>query len=273
MRVGATSGVMQGRWTSPGFHMRRGALRDGQEGALKALRRRAGTRRLGRFADEIEFRLTHQRRDGIVPLRDAHLPESATGQDRPWLVMSCCTPLRKALTEREGGVDAIVDAVATIAETLAGLAEDGVHHRDVKPDNPFERDGEWLVGDFGLVDYPEKPEVTARGERMGPMHFMAPEMLEFTDEADAELADVYSLAKSFWALLAAVNFPPPGPHRMGEAAYAVGSFVSHERITPLDLLIARATRHSPEDRLDSSFRAQAEVSFSAQPRRTLRWPS
>lgn len=34
---------------------------------------------------------------------------------------------------------------------LASLAAEGAAHRDIKPGNLFELDGQWVVGDFGLV--------------------------------------------------------------------------------------------------------------------------
>jgi hypothetical protein len=38
---------------------------------------------------------------------------------------------------------------------------------------------------------------------------MAPEMRESPDTADAELADVYAIAKTLWVLLADNNLPSP----------------------------------------------------------------
>ena len=63
----------------------------------------------------------------------------------------------------------VVDAIGHIANTLARLAAEGVAdpdlgqgHRDIKPENLFQLNGEWVIGDFGLVKYPtpEKKRVT-----------------------------------------------------------------------------------------------------------------
>lgn len=62
----------------------------------------------------------------------------------------------------------VVQAIEHIARTLAGLAADGVSHRDIKPDNLFQLNGEWAVGDFGLVKYPEHESATRHGRRLGP---------------------------------------------------------------------------------------------------------
>ncbi len=90
----------------------------------------------------------------------------------------------------------IVEAVERIARTLTSLAAEGVSHQDIKPANLFRLNGEWVVGDFGLVKYPEQEAVTRQGRALGPYYFMAPEMRRNADTADAELADVYSLAKT-----------------------------------------------------------------------------
>jgi IS5 family transposase len=46
---------------------------------------------------------------------------------------------------------------------LASLAADGIAHRDIKPENLFQLDGAWVIGDFGLVQYPEQTSVTRHG--------------------------------------------------------------------------------------------------------------
>jgi serine/threonine protein kinase len=96
-----------------------------------------------------------------------------------------------------------------------------VHHRDIKPDNLYELEGTYLVGDFGLVTYPEKSPVTRHGRKLGPIDFMAPEMWGSADTADAEKADVWSLAKTMWVFLIGDPLPLPGPHRIDDEAYSL----------------------------------------------------
>ena len=125
--------------------------------------------------------------------------------------MSCrlAVPLVTALGPSPE-LSSVVTAIGRIAETLASLAAGGVAHRDIKPDNLFQLKGEWVIGDFGLVKYPEQQLVTRQGRPLGPYYFMAPEMRRDADTADGELADVYSLAKTLWALAAGRPDPPPG---------------------------------------------------------------
>jgi serine/threonine protein kinase len=86
-----------------------------------------------RFVREIEFLRDHQSVDGLLPLVDAYLPEEPTRTDQPWLAMAIATPIDEALRGRPSDV---VDAVATIADTLWRLQRDlGIAHRDIKPGN------------------------------------------------------------------------------------------------------------------------------------------
>ena len=69
----------------------------------------------------------------------------------------------------------MVAALTEIAGTLDAFASEGVAHRDIKPDNLFRLGGQCVIGDFGLVTYPEKDPRTAHGRRLGPTDYMAPE--------------------------------------------------------------------------------------------------
>jgi len=49
----------------------------------------------------------------------------------------------------------VVGAISTVAAALAALEEEhNIGHRDIKPGNLYELDGEWFVGDFGLITDP-----------------------------------------------------------------------------------------------------------------------
>jgi hypothetical protein len=92
-----------------------------------------------------------------------------------WCVMPVARPLREALGgDPEPGM--LVGPIAEIAATLASLAAEGVAHRNLKPDNLFELEGQWVIDDFGLVIYPDKDPRTQHGRELGPTDCMAPEM-------------------------------------------------------------------------------------------------
>ena len=63
------------------------------------------------------------------------------------------------------------------------------------------KDDQYFLADFGLVDYPDKADLTSIAEQIGPKWTIAPEMKRNSNRADGKPADVYSLAKTLWILL------------------------------------------------------------------------
>lgn len=222
---------------------------DGRTGAIKILFAGGGPGgryRLGRFLDEIAFLRAHPAASGILPLLDSRI--SGDPREMSWYVMPVARPIRDALGP-DPAPGLVVDAVAVIAATLAALADEGVAHRDIKPDNLFELDGQWVIGDFGLVTYPDKDPRTEHGRKLGPVDYMAPEMRRDADRADPGPADVWALAKALWVLLTGQELPLPGPHRPAEAAYALRERITCGFAAELDLLMEKATMIEPEDRV------------------------
>ncbi len=222
------------------------AERDGELSiALKVLdRQRVGGERYRRFVQEIKFLRSLGPFPGVLPLLDAHLPAIPTNADPPWLSMPIATPIADAV----GGLplDQVVAAVAQIASTLAQLAERGAGHRDIKPGNLYELDGEWLVGDFGLVAAPEADDdITRAGKALGPAHFTAYEMIIDPVGADPLPADVYSLAKTLWSLVTGLPYPPEGHQPADSRAWSIRELRPDGRSSALDQLIDRATQLTP----------------------------
>lgn len=227
----------------------RAAAADGRTGAIKVLsvgKRRDGAYRLGRFRDEIAFLAAHPGTAGILPLLDSRIRDDP-GQSS-WYVMPVARPIRAALGSDPEPV-VVVAAIAEIAATLASLAVEGVAHRDLKPDNLFELDGRWVIGDFGLVSYPDKDPRTEHGRKLGPVDYMAPEMRRDADRADPGPADVWALGKTLWVLLADAELPQPGTHQAAEAAHALRDRITFTFAAELDLLLERATQIDPTRRV------------------------
>ncbi len=221
----------------------------GSTAALKTLRPDRRSRyRIARFRDEIAFLVDHPDRSGVMPLMDHHLPKKDTPSEIGWIVMPLAIPLRERLGEEPQAAE-VIAAVATVAATLASLAQEGIGHRDVKPDNLFWLDDGVVVGDFGLVTYPEKDPVTEAGRRLGPLDYMAPEMRADADRADTGPADVWALAKTLWTFLTNAGHPLPGPHRADDPAYSLENRLEHPRSSELDWLLASATRLEPAERI------------------------
>jgi hypothetical protein len=217
---------------------------DGATAALKVLARVGGDR-WQRFSDEVEVMRQLGDEPGVLPLIDAHIP-AAGSRAKAWLATPRATPAAEALAD--ASLAEVVDAAREYAGTLARLATRGIHHRDIKPDNLFALDGAWVLGDFGLAAYPGKEPLTTNARKLGPLYFIAPEMLRVPDSADAERADVYSLAKTLWVLAAGQRYPPEGQIRVDAAAYDLSQWVSGDGVLALGLILEQATSIRPDDR-------------------------
>jgi hypothetical protein len=184
---------------------------------------------------------------GVLPLLDADLPSEPSRARPAYLAMPEAEPLTMALGDTPG-LEEVVNAVATVANTLARLAERGISHRDVKPANLHRYEDRWVIGDFGLVKTPDSEPLTDGSTHLGPLHFLAPEMLNSPATADGKPADVYSLAKTLWVLATRQRYPMPGEHRVDEPAHCISSFVNHSKAIYLDRLLEHATKTDPTKR-------------------------
>lgn len=216
-----------------------------QRVALKIIRTQKADREpYQRFAREVEFLRSLTIEDGALPLLDASVPTAPTKDNQAWLAMPVAEPIRDALSGAR--LETVVDATATIAETLASLAERGVAHRDIKPGNLYRLDGRWLVGDFGLIDIPDLEQLTREGRPLGPAHFTAHELIVRAASADARPADVYSLAKTLWVLATEERYPPEGHQVAGVAGFSIADMRPHRHAGQLDRLIDSMTQLRPE---------------------------
>lgn len=225
----------------------RASREGGEDVALKVINSTKTEREpYRRFVQEIEFLRALGDFPGVLPLRDAHLPERPSHADRPWLAMPVATPVTHAL--QEVPIETVVAALAEIAATLARLAERGVGHRDIKPGNLYELDGRWLIGDFGLVAALDLAELTRSGKALGPAHYTAYEMILDPVNADARPADVYSFAKTLFVLTTGLAYPPEGHQSALTRGFSIADLRPHPHAAVLDRLVDRATRLQPDQR-------------------------
>jgi serine/threonine protein kinase len=231
--------------------------------ALKICKSRTGYG-LNRFVQEVEFQRRIGVERGLLPLLDARLPERPTSGAPAWLATPIAITIRDALGKLPT-LHSAISAVAAIGGALSKLhSEHDASHRDVKPDNLFKLNDEWVVGDFGLIDFPEKPELTASNRSLGPRFFMADEMINAPDEADGKLADIYSLAKTLYVLAIGSTYPPQGTHRIDDPGMCISSFVPAAP-KALDYLMQRATARNPDERLSMEDFVQSLTNLLALP--------
>lgn len=224
------------------------ASRDDPELALKVLKKtESKSESYLRFRHEIEVLRKLASVPGVLPILDAHLPDEPSDDDRAWLAMPLAKPIREHLGERPK-LPIVVEGCAAIASTLANLAESGISHRDVKPENLYVYNGQWVIGDFGLAKFPGKDAITENERALGPRFYIADEMVRDPAGADGTLADVYSFAKTLWVLAAAQNYPPQGHQLASIAQISLLQLVAHHSAGVLDQLIERCTRYEPSQR-------------------------
>lgn len=147
---------------------------------------------LRRFQREIRI-AEGLRHPNIVPIYDTFLDETGG-----ILVMEHLSggTLTSAINSKSV---ATVDLAALIRELAVGLSflhEQGVVHRDLKPDNVLiDGNGRAYISDFGLAALVERDttSLTMTGKFLGTRHYAAPEQIEDAKHADYR-ADLYALA-------------------------------------------------------------------------------
>jgi serine/threonine protein kinase/N-acetylneuraminic acid mutarotase len=221
---------------------------DGSVAAVKCIKSQKPTSEpYQRFVNEVKIQQQLTAVPGLLPLIGAYLPHKPSDADPAWLAMPIAQGIKSFLGDSPK-LEEVIEVIAGIAETLALLAEKGISHRDIKPGNLYVYQGRASIGDFGLVDFPDKEALTEPGKTIGPRNFLAPEMLSYSETVDGRLADVYSLAKTLWVLATGQTFPPPGEQRLDTPQMLLRTWVLHPRAFRLDPLIERATKHDPQSR-------------------------
>lgn len=213
-------------------------IENGEVHIMKLLRKTHDTAKL-RFQDEIKIISENQDNNGVMRIFDY-----STDSEPLWYVMPESQTLNKFLGKLDS--TAVMNAILEIAKVLSPLHAKGVSHRDIKPQNLFYKEGSYIIGDFGLVDYPEKIKgLTIQGNSLGPRWTIAPEMRNNPETADGSKADVYSLSKTMWILLTSIEkgfegqYSPTGS--IGLANYAPDLY-----LPILEDLLVKSTENNPD---------------------------
>ena len=177
--------------------------------------------------------------------------------DRPWLAMELVdgVSLRELIDARSLSPPQALGLVPKICAALEYAHDQGIVHRDVKPENILiDRAGEPKVADFGLARmvHGDEPDdgLTRTDMLIGTRSYMAPEQWQ-TAKVDHR-ADVYSLGVVVYEMLTGDlpvgAYPPPSVNR------AVGSAV--------DDLVLKALDRDPDSRWQSAAALGAAVEES-----------
>ena len=182
--------------------------------------------------------------EGVIPIFSYGLPDKRT--KKYWYAMPIAIPLEDRLKEVKSLEDK-VNCVLELARTLEALHKKDIVHRDIKPKNIYFYNGKYCLGDFGLVDYPEKRDLTSFQEAVGPKATMAPEMRYNAKNADGKKADVYSLAKTLWIVLTGVAHGFEGRYEEDDAIIGLRNDKRYKKeyLVELEVLLKQATEYDP----------------------------
>lgn len=211
---------------------------EGKEFALKELRSRSKEKRI-RFLNEIQIAEENsQSITGIIPVFDCN-------KDQFWYTMPIATPVMNSINDKD--IEEVIKGVIQLAETLRSLHNKEIYHRDIKPSNIYYYEGRFAFGDFGLVDFPDNPDLTQSDRGLGAIFTIAPEMKRNPKQADASKADVYSLAKTMWMFLSRDEKGFDGVYNYLDTSHSLRNISSYKdvHLAEIDQLLKDATENDP----------------------------
>lgn len=214
--------------------------KNGVHGAIKLLKS-VNAKSYARFLDETKIIEENSDIQGIIPILDKFLPNELKN-NIPFFVMPVAQSVEKNLNGKS--IEIKIDAILEICNTLRELHKRGISHRDLKPANLLIYGSRYSIADFGLVDYPDKKDISRQNEAIGAKWTIAPEMKRESHKADGQKADIYSLAKTLWIIL---TENPKG----FDGQYTTSSFLEFRYFykdkytTPIDKLLSISTDNDP----------------------------
>jgi serine/threonine-protein kinase len=214
----------------------------------------------------------------IVPLLDSGVTADALYLVTPFVRGGS---LRQRMEmERQLPIGDVLQLARELAAALDYAHEDGIVHRDVKPENVLLHEGVAMLTDFGIAHQVEcatqPPErLTPTGIGIGTPEYMSPE--QATGEPIDGRTDVYSLGCVLFELLGGE------PPYTGATTTAVIARKLTEPVPSLRLLrdtvpermeqaIAKALARAPADRFSSAGELAAALEAAREPERpAVRW--
>lgn len=216
----------------------------GEKRAIKLLRKNHSTA-YQRFIDEITTILENQDIDGVVKIEDHFLPQDFV-KEVPFYVMPLGNDFMTKMKNQN--FEERVDSIILITNCLNKLHQRGIVHRDIKPSNLLFIDDYPYLIDFGLVDFPDKEDITKSREKIGPRWTMAPEINRPSgEEINYFKTDIYSLAKTLWMVLAESELGFEGQYNI-DTILELRRKYPQEYTTTIDNLLRTSTDNDPSKR-------------------------
>ncbi|ARK20967.1 protein kinase domain-containing protein [Sporosarcina ureae] len=201
--------------------------------------------RLERFKTEAikVHELYKNEQKGIIPVIKYELPCEKTGEF--FFVMPKATPLVEL--QKNKNLYEKVNIFKELAENLIDLHKKNITHRDIKPENILFYNESYCFADFGLIDFPEKEDLTKIKESVGNRKTLAPEMREAFKVEDSRPADVYSFAKTLWIVLCDEEYAFDGQYNYRENNKLSLKY-PNQHFVELYKLLAESTSENPQKR-------------------------
>jgi hypothetical protein len=186
--------------------------------------------------------------------------------------------LKDMILARELDAGRSLRVLTPIAEALDVAHNQGLIHRDIKPQNILVsgRDHAYLA-DFGLTKAPGEKSLTKTGQFVGTLDYISPEQIR--GQGASKLSDIYALAAVLYECLSGVV-----PYPKDSEAAVLYAHMSEEPPSltearpelpgPLDAVIRKAMSKNPEERHGSAseLMRDAEEAFSRKTRAAMTPP-
>lgn len=218
--------------------------------AAKVFNRDADEQSLSRFNSEISLVKELISIPGCVKYVD-----HGTIDEKPFYIMPFLKngTFRTKYINNAGLINVIetIDDFSAILLTVASIHNLGLAIRDIKPQNILlDDDNRPVLADFGLsmwIDTPEDERKTRIGEAVGSQGYRPPEWHSKYPNPNHRLGDIWSLGRTFWAMMAREN-APNNYETLGGQSNHLRKYLPKEQALILQGLITSCTSQEPERR-------------------------
>jgi serine/threonine protein kinase len=192
-------------------------------------------------------------------------PEPGTNLDQPRPEINpYLSPQARELRTTPTYIRRVVEVIRDAAAALAHAHEQGVIHRDIKPDNLLlDRQGKVHLIDFGVARFFDDQSMTYTGQLVGTPLYMSPEQVTGRGAIDAR-TDIYSLGLVLYELLS-LRPPIEATNRENLLRTIVTkplppvSWRNRAIASDLERIVHKATQKDPDQRYQSAAELSADL--------------